>query len=170
MNTPPAIFFVWDGGVMVPIDSLAKIAERSYKPGRVYRLIVEEQRSAAEHRYYMAIVNEGFMNLPEQWKDRFATVDHLRKWCLIKSGFRTEVTHPCETVAEAVRAAKLAQALDDYCIAVRHGRTLTVYLAKSQSYAAMGATEFRASKKAVIELLAGMLDCSVEELSSARAA
>src|SRR6476620_1817728 len=66
MTTPP-IYFTWTGESMEPLARFSRLAEKSFTAGYAYRMIIEEERSAASHRQYMATVHEGWMQLPEPW-------------------------------------------------------------------------------------------------------
>lgn len=163
----PPIYYIWDGHAMVPMDRFARLAEQSFINGRAYRLMVDEERSSASHRQYFAAVREAFLNLPEEWADRFATPDHLRKWCLIKAGFRNERSVVCSSRAEAIRMAAFIREIDDYAVVLASGAAVIHYTAKSQSMHAMGKAEFQRSKEAVLDLLAKIIEVTPDQLSEA---
>lgn len=164
---PPAIYFTWDGHAMLPLDRFSRLAEQSFTSGHAYRMIVDEERSSASHRQYFAAVREAWLNLPEELAFDFPTSDHLRKWALIRAGFCSEIIHPCDSEAEAVRTRKLAKELDTYAVVKRVGQVVHVYVAKSQSYRNMSKREFQESKTAVLDILAGLLNVTADELKTA---
>ena len=154
MSVPSPIYFTWNGEAMEPMDRFSRLAERTFTSGHAYRMIVEEERSGASHRQYMAAVHEGWMQLPEPWDIAFPTEQHLRKYLLIKAGFCT-----ITKVAGAKRVP-----VDDYSIVCEEDGVTTIYQAKSQSYRAMGKEEFAKSKTAVLDLLADMIGVTTTQL------
>jgi hypothetical protein len=152
--TIPPMYFKWLGSFMAPTARFSRLAERTFTSGYTYRMIVEEERSAASHRQYMAAVHEGWMQLPEPWDIAFPTEDHLRKYLLIKAGF-------CD-ITKVVGDRRVP--VDGYAIVCKEDGVLTVYQAKSQSYKAMGKEEFAKSKTAVLDLLADMIGITTTQL------
>jgi len=129
-----------------------------------------DRRSAVSHSHYFAAVNEAWRNLPEDMADDFPTSEHLRKWALVKSGFRDERSIACSSRAEALRIAAFVRPIDEFAIVVVREAVVTVYTAKSQSLRAMGKAEFQRSKDGVLDVLAKLIGTSTEDLKSARAA
>ena len=154
MSVPSPIYFTWNGEAMEPMDRFSRLAERTFTSGHAYRMIVEEERSGASHRQYMAAVHEGWMQLPEPWDIAFPTEMHLRKYLLIKAGF-------C-TITKVVGAKRVP--VDDYAIVCEEDGVTTIYQAKSQAYRAMGKEEFAKSKTAVLDLLADMIGITTTQL------
>jgi hypothetical protein len=120
----------------------------------------------ASHNQYFAAVTEAWKNLPEEYADQFPSVDHLRKWCLIKAGYRDERTIACSSKAEAQRIAAFIKPMDSFAVVVVREATVAVYTAKSQSMKAQGKKDFQESKAAVLEILAGMIGTSSETLKN----
>lgn len=147
--------FRWTGDVMKPLQP--GVAARQYEKGEVYPLEVREERSANSHRAYFAAINEGWQNLPEEQADRFPTPDHLRRWLLIRAGFRDERTIALASKAEALRVAAFIKPLDTFAVIVPREATVVVMTAKSQSYKSMGRAEFQRSKEAVLDALAELI-------------
>ena len=162
--------FTWDGEAMVP--DRPGLADRQYVVGERYRLAVEEERSASSHRHYFAAVAEGWKNLPDEYAERFPTSEHLRKWALIKAGYRDERTIVCSTKAEAQRVAAFMKPLDEYAVIVAREALVVCWTAKSQSVKAMGKKAFQESKQAVLDVLDDMLGTARGTISdnAARAA
>lgn len=155
MDTP--IIYQWNGEAMVPQARFAKACDRAFVVGEHYRLIPHEDRSAASHRHFFAAVNESWTNLPDHLAERFPTSEHLRKWALIKAGYRDERTLVAASKAEAQRLAAFIRPMDDFAVVVVSEATVTVYTAKSQSVRAMGRETFQASKEAVLGVLSEMI-------------
>lgn len=156
------IRFRFDGLVMVPL-SLA-LARQQFEAGETYALERREERSGNSHRHYMAAINEGWSQLPEHMADRFATPDHLRRWLLIRAGFRDERTIVLASKAEAQRVAGFIKPLDPYAVVVPRESTVVVMTAHSQSYKSMGRRVFQESKAKTLDILAEMIGTSRETL------
>lgn len=164
--TSAPIMFTWTGDAMVPRDRrFAYQCDRQFVVGSEYTLVQHEDRSAARHRFFFAAVNEVWRNLPEQIAATFPSAEHLRKWALIRAGYRSERTHIAATKAEALRLAAFIKPIDDYAIVTTSGLSVTVWTAKSQSVRAMGKKEFYESKEAVLGVLADLIGTSKEALS-----
>jgi hypothetical protein len=165
MNEKP-IIFVWSGEAMIPRDRrFAYQCDRQFVVGEHYTLVQHEDRSSLSHRHYFFAISEAWKNLPEQIADRFSSPEHLRKWALIKAGYRDERTHVAATKAEARRLAAFMAPIDDFAIVTATGLTVTVWTAKSQSTRAMNKQEFSRSKEAVLGVLADLIGTSKEALT-----
>ena len=95
--------------------------------------------------------------------------EHLRKYALIKTGFCDTQTWVCGSKAEATRWAANMRPEDEYSIVVAQGNTVLRFIAKSQKMRAMGAQEFQASKTAIMDFIAGLLDVAPAELQGSAA-
>lgn len=155
MTDIPPIAFAWDGESMVPQNG--RLADRHYVVGLSYRLAPYEDRSQRSHNHYFAAVKEAWENLPEDKAERFPTSEHLRKWALIRAGYRDERSIVAASKAEAQRMAAFVKPMDEYAVVVVSEAVVTVYTAKSQSLRAMGKKDFQASKDAVLDVLAAMV-------------
>lgn len=164
------IIFTWDGEVMKPQPRFAKMADRQYVVGEDYPLAPVSSRSQASHNQYFALIHEAWLNLPEAFSERFPSEDHLRKYALIKAGYRDERTLVCASKAEALRVAAFTKPIDEYALVTVRDAVVTVYTAKSQSAASMGKEDFQASKDAVLGVLAAMLGVEPGQLAKAQAA
>jgi hypothetical protein len=156
MNAPQ--LFCWDGEAMRPAPRFAKACDDAFVVGEVYRMEVQEQRSLVSHRHYFATLNDIFMSLPEGTDERIASVEHLRKFALIRCGYRDERTFVCASKAEAQQLAVFIQPMDEFAIVAVTEACVTVWTAKSQSMKAMGKVEFAASKEAVLAYCARLLE------------
>jgi len=158
----------WTGEVFVPLPGHRREVDRCYDVGAVYPMAPYEARSAKSHDHYFVVVGEAWENLPEALTERFPTSEHLRKWALIKAGYRDERSIVCASKAEATRVKAFIRPMDDYAVVIATGAVVTVYTAKSQSMKAMGKAVFQQSKDAVLGVLADLL--GVEPATLARAA
>jgi hypothetical protein len=162
-----ALPFAWDGDAMRPLPGYAEIAAARFSVGEVVTLAPVEARSSPSHRHYFACVREAWVNLPAEHAARFASEAHLRKYALIKAGYRDERAIVCASKAEARRIAAFIRPIDHYAIITVSDAVVTQFTAKSQSATAMSKAEFQASKDAVLGLLAEMLGVDPRALAQA---
>lgn len=158
----PAMYFDWDGEVMRPRNP--KMADRYYTVGEEYRLVPHEERSPRSERHYFACVREAWKNMPEDFSDRCASPEHLRKFALIRTGYRTERTIVAASPAEAQKIAAFVAPMDEYALVIVTQCVVSVYNAQSQSRRAMGRKVFAESKNKVLDYLAAMIKVSRKEL------
>ena len=149
------ITYEWDGNVMVPLNP--RLANKQFVVHQRYRLVPHEERSGRSHGHYFASVKEAFDNLPEHMAEHFATSEHLRKYALIKAGYRDERSIACASQAEAQRVAAFCKPMDEYAVVVVREATVIVFTAQSQSMNAMGKKAFQESKKKVLDALSQMI-------------
>jgi hypothetical protein len=166
-SSAPPIPFAWDGAAMRPLPAFSHSAASHFGIGEVVTLAPVEERSSSSHRHYFACVREAWVNLPAGHAARFATEEHLRKYALIKAGYRDERSIVCASKAEARRVAAFIRPIDDYAVVTVEGRVIVQFTAKSQSPAAMGKGEFQASKDAVLATLAEMIGVDSASLLAA---
>jgi hypothetical protein len=157
MNAPPMIY-EWDGHAMVPLRRFDNLAAAHFTIGELYKLEQIEDRSRVSHNHFFAVLHEAWINLPEEMAERWPTEDHLRKWALIKTGYADQRQHVCSSHAQAVRTAAFIGPMDSFAIITVTNCVLTVWTAQSQSMKAMGKKEFQASKTAVLDYIAGLID------------
>ena len=161
--TAPVIY-TWNGEAMIPLPRFQYICQE-FEAGQTYRLAPYEERSTATHNHFFACIKEAFDNLPEDIAADFGSPEHLRKWCLIKAGYRDERSTVCGSKAEALRVASFIRPMNEYAVVVVREATVTVYTAKSQSHRAMGKQEFAASKEAVLMALSKLIGTDAADLS-----
>lgn len=130
----------------------------------------QKPRSKVSHDHFFAAVQNAYDNLPEDIGGDFADAEHLRKWCLIKSGHRNERRVFVGDRVGAREVAKMVKALDEYALVDVTGGMITVYTAKSQSLKAMGKDVFQRSKDDVFRVLSELIGTDVADLKNARAA
>ncbi len=167
------LLLTWTGEELRPASPWwVKKANEQLIVGERYLVETLHERSAASHRHYFAAINEAFQNLPDEMRERFATSEALRKYALIKAGFRDERSVVCQSYAEALRIAAFVRPLDDHAIVSVSGATVVVLTAKSQSFRAMGKRDFQRSKDEVLRVIAELVGVSADVLqrNSGRAA
>ncbi len=136
---------------MIPIRAHRALCDEQLVVGQHYTVVIEEERSGASHRHFFARLQEIWDSLPDRIQERFPTAEHLRKFCLIKRGFRDERTITFETDTDAARAVAFLKPMDDHAYISHHGCVVTVFTAKSQRLRAMDKAEFQESKQAVLD-------------------
>lgn len=167
MTAPAAILCAWTGEELRPANPLwARRADQQWVVGEQYYVEIRQERSVATHNHFFAAVAEAHSNLPEEAAERFATPDALRKYALIRTGYRDERSIVCNSKAEAQRMAAFVRPMDEFAIVVAIESTVTVWTAKSQSMKAMGKKEFAASKESVLDYIAGMIGVTPDALAA----
>lgn len=147
----------WQNGKFVPVQFYVEECKRNFGEGELVRLEEVQPRSQESHGHFFAVINNAFKNLPEKYAGKFSGPGHLRKWALIKAGYRTENVIVCIDGDQATKSAALVKELDEFAVTVINENVVTVYRAVSQSKRDMGAKTFQASKDAVFGVLAELL-------------
>lgn len=160
------LVYNWDGDAMKPLARFAKVANKQFVVHENYRMEIVEERSQSSHSHYFASLSEAWNNLRDEDAERFQTVEHLRKFALIKAGFADERSIVCASKAEAQRVAAFIRPMDDYAIVVVREATIKVFTAKSQSMRAMGKADFQASKSAVLDIVSAMIGVDSKTLAA----
>lgn len=162
------VMFVWsDDGTMVPQPRFKSVCDKQFAVGAEYPMIVVEPRNMKSHAHYFAALHEGWLNLSEDDTRLYPTEEHLRAWALIECGFFAQREVECETPALAKRMALLARQISPMARIGMKGSKVIVKEAASQSLAAMGPDAFKASKEAVLDLVATMADTTRKDLAKA---
>ncbi|MGE7415857.1 hypothetical protein [Methylobacterium tarhaniae] len=157
--------FTWTGDAMQPAGRFTGLCDRQFVIGERYILAEQEERSSKSHAHYFACVRDGWSSLPEHLADHFPSPDHLRKWALIKAGFRDEVTFTASSKAEAIRIAAFLRPVEDTAVVKVRGTVVFRWTAKSQSLRAMGKEEFQRSKDAVLAVIDELIGTAPGTLS-----
>ena len=144
--------------------------DKNYVIGETKPMAPHEDRSYASHNHEFAWLTEAWRNLPEDIADMFPSPEHLRKRALIDCGFYHETIVDAGTRPAAIRVAAAFRAREEFSLIFVRGHLVFIRTAKSQSRRAMDKKDFQASKTAIMELIAGLLGVSVDELQRARAA
>jgi hypothetical protein len=143
---------------MVVNPRYRKVFEAQFAEGEDYVLVPLEERDMKSHGHYFATLHEGWLNLDEKIAHRWPTETHLRRWALIETGFYNLKTIPCDSPSQAKRFAALCRGFDAFAVILVRGDVVEIYTARSQSAApppvGMGPEDFKASKKAVLDLVA----------------
>ena len=157
MSALPPIHCEWNGEAFVPLARFSPLLDDALVIGERYPLVMEQGRSKRSHAHYFACISEAWSSLPEMVAERFPTPEALRKYALIKAGYRDERSIVCASKAEAGRVAAFCRPMDDMAIVIASDAVVTIYTAKSQSTKAMGRKVFQDSKDAVLRVLSEMI-------------
>lgn len=152
---------------MVPLKRYGNVAARQYSVGEEYPLVVVETRSRASHGHYFAAIAEGFNNLPENIAARFPSPEFLRKWALCESGICDELDITFDNETDAGRQVKFYRGHDHYAQITKIGTRVIIRTARSQSMRVMDKEAFEASKRAVLDTIANLIDVKRKELEQA---
>lgn len=149
--------FRFDNGLMIPANSFhASRANKQFNQGQTYVLVVNEARSPESHKFYFAMLHEAWLNLSEEHAELHPTAEHLRAYCLMKTGHADKSTIVCATPEDAIRTAAIASTRDKIRIIEVSGKVVQVWIPRSQSLRSMGKVEFERSKNDVLDLAASM--------------
>lgn len=160
----------WSGDSFDPLPHFKRRCDATLVIGELYRIAIEEERSAQSHRHYFATIFDAWQNLPTDQAERFQSSEHLRKFSLIKCGYSDQRQIVCASKAEAMRLRAFIAPMDDYAIVTAVESVVTVFTAKSQSTKAMGRQAFNESKQKVLDYVSQLLGVSVDDLRKAEAA
>ncbi|WP_020184804.1 hypothetical protein [Methylopila sp. 73B] len=169
MSTPPPIHCVWDGEAFAPAPRFAKLCDEHFVIGESYPLEVHEERSTKTHNHEFGWLREAWLSLPENIAADFPTPEHLRKRALIEANFYDEQIVDAGTQAAALRVCSAFRAREEFAYVVTRGPIVVIRTAKSQSRRVMDKAEFQASKTAIMEVVAGMLGVTPEQVGRAAA-
>ena len=150
MTSPIAL--VWNGEAFEPANRFwSKKCDERFVVGQSYAMDEVHQRSHASHAHYFAALHDIWQSLPESMAEQFPTEDHMRKYALIRTGYRTTVQHVCKTNAEAERLAAAIRPYDTYQVVTVDGPIVTVHHALSQDMRSMNKGQFLMSKQDVLD-------------------
>lgn len=166
MSTGP-LPFIWQDGCLKPTTPYwASRCEERFTEGEKYTMDQWHARSQASHNQYFASVHEAWLNLNEDQTERFPTEDHLRKFALIKTGYRDERSIVAASKEEARRVAAFIKPLDEYAVVIVREAVVIVYTAKTQKMRAMGKAKFEKSKQDVLDFLAATIRVETRALTN----
>ena len=171
MDSPFPIRFAWDGEHMVPATRYwAREADKRYVVGETYTMDEIFVRSHATHAHYFACIKSAWDSLPDAMRPQFPSPEHLRKYALIRTGYCTQMQHPCKSAAEAERLATIIKPYDTYQVVLIDPETptvVTVYHALSQDHRSMHKARFQESKEAVLNWIGDLIGADPTELRNA---
>ncbi|MCR9130757.1 MAG: hypothetical protein NXI12_14695 [Alphaproteobacteria bacterium] len=164
---------IYDGEAFWPANRYqAKLAAEHYGAGELLALEPVEDRSPASHRHYFAAIREAWKSIPEDQASApwALSPEHLRKYALVRAGYADATTTDCGSNAAALRVAWAMKGLNEFAVIAVHESTVTAYTPHSQSARAMGKKAFQESKDAVLNVIAGLLGVTVDQLPKNEAA
>lgn len=156
MSSP--VNLTWTGDSFEPANRFwASKCDERFVVGQAYTLDEVHARSTATHAHYFATLHDIWHSLPESMTEKFPTDEHLRKYALIKTGYRLETQHFCKTPAEAERLALAIKPYDTYQLVGTDENIVTVYNAISQDMRSMDKQTFQKSKEAVLDFCSDLV-------------
>lgn len=168
--TPILMTYLGNGMFQANPKALTE-CEQHFGQGEVVRMAQVEERSEVSHRHEFAWLREAWQNLPEPLSAAYPSVEHLRKSALIATGWCSTTDYVCATAAEAQRwAANLRREVTEYDVVEVRASVVRVHRARSQKRGAMDKHEFQASKEAILEWVARLLNVEPRTLENAKAA
>jgi hypothetical protein len=161
---PRPILFVRVDNHMVPLPRFQRLFDEQFSINEEYPLITMEERTQASHNHYFAALHEGYLNLAEEYAQEFDSEEHLRHWCLCKSGYCTKQQWVMNSAEDARKLRDALKRENQSTIVAVAGNVATVYTPFSQSMPAMKKQEFEDSKRAVLDLVASMARTTTAQL------
>lgn len=159
------IRMTWDGEALRPRGpAMQALADEQFVVGASHMVELVKERHMGAHNHYFACIAKAWENLPEDEIERFPDPLTLRKWALIRAGFRNEHTMVYASNAEALRQVPFLRSMGSYCVVVVRGAVATVLTPVSQSRADMSAADFKASKRAVLGVIAKLIGVDPQQL------
>lgn len=155
-HRPRPVVFVWTGEHMVPLPRFQQLCDRQFAVHEEYALVIMEERSQASHNHYFAALTEAWKNLAEEYAADFPTMESLRHWALVQTGYCTETSYATKDNAEAKKLAVSLRRASPYAVLQVRRDVVMHFEAESQSRPAMKKERFEASKADVLELVASM--------------
>jgi hypothetical protein len=161
--------FCWNGEAMIPIERSAGIAKKQFTKDAFYVLEPHDPVSHKERGFYFASIKSAHDNLPPDAVERYPTPEHLRKWALIKSGWRKENHTVCDSNDDALRLAAFLRRLDDFAVVIVKESVVQIFVARSQKVGNvedgfMTADEWKRSKQDVLDILSQQIGVTRREL------
>ena len=143
----------WDGEALRPRAGSywSRLADDRFVIGEQYLVTEQLESSARSRSHFFAVLKDHWDSFPDALLERFPSVEHLRKYALIKSGFHNRESVVLGSHADAERVAAFMRPKDEFALVVVTECEVARYTAKSQRPAAMGRTEFQKSKDAVLD-------------------
>jgi hypothetical protein len=160
------VVFEWTGAEMRPLARFDNLVHAQYVVGEHYTL-APIARSRKHHNHFFACIQRAWENLPEEIAEKLPDAKTLRKWALIKAGFRIERVFTANSPEQALAVAAFARPKDGYAVIMIDGNTVTIYEAKSQAELAMDRAEFSKAKRAVLDIVSRLIGVDVTTLRKA---
>jgi hypothetical protein len=160
----PPIDFDWDGESMTP--RVPRLADQHFAVGETYALSPYADRSTVSHNHEFAWLHTAWQNLPEDLTELYPSSEHLRKRALISAGYYNEQIIDAGTNAAALRVATAIRSREEFSLVIVRGPAVVIREAQSQSKRMMGKDAFQLSKTAIMEVVAGILGVTADDLMS----
>lgn len=150
-------------GAFVPLNP--EETNRLFYEGELVFLKPDRKRYWPRHQWFMALIRDAWVSLPDEKREKYPSPDILRKRLLIASGFSIVRSFVCKTNEDAAKYAEfIAPSLDFYTVISIQDNILVLLTAQSQAIDAMDENTFKESCQAVIEELSKMTGSSIEDI------
>lgn len=161
--------FEWNGEAMIPSERFRALAKRQFVKGRSYVLEPHDPVTHKERGFYFASIKEAHDNLSPEAVANYPTPEDLRKWALIKAGWRHENFTVCESADQAAMLAAFLRKLPGHKIIDLRDNVVRLYLARSQKIGDpddgyMTQEEWKKSKQDVLDVLSQTIGVTRREL------
>jgi hypothetical protein len=159
-DAPVILEYLGDGEFRAP-GGWAGRCDKQYVVHERYRMMAEEERSAASHGHQFARITECWRSLPDHLALKFATANDLRKHALIMTGWHHERRLACSSPVNARKCAVFVmQIACEYTLASVAGNVVVVRTARSQKMRGpdrMSGDDFQRSKTDVLDWIDDLL-------------
>lgn len=164
--------FIWTGKAMEPDARFVALARRQFSEGERYVLEPFNPVSHKERGHYFAAIREAWGNLSPEAVARYPNPEALRKWALIKAGWRKENYTVCDTEERALVLAAFLRRLDSLAVVTVDKCVVRIYVARSQKIGRpeddrMTLEEWKRSKQDVLDILANQIGVTRKQLEKA---
>ncbi len=155
---------VWDGEAFRPEARFQWQCRQDYTVGEKYQFEALPMRSIASHDHYFASIADAWLNIREDYPQKFPSPEHLRSWALVETGYCTEKITVYDTAKDARQTSAAIRARDSRVVMQVKGNVLYEWEPLSQKVLQMDAVTFQKSKTEVLDLLASMIGVRPKQL------
>ena len=130
-------------------------------------------RSGPDHRRLFAIINAAYDSWPETHSFQPNSVEHLRAWCLMRTGRFTLVPlrkRNLDFTEQILLVSDICQQLDAFPFIDIEAEDVGIKKPHSMRFDRMSQRQFGPLRDAIEDLLCTELGCTVEALAKAEAA
>lgn len=164
----PQIIYECAGGVMRPLAYLKDLFERTFVPGKRYKLTEFTPRSRETHNHFFAAIKGYWENWPEKYERDLPSADILRKHALIRTGHYVQAVMAHQSIEAATAYVRDFVRYVDYAegsiTTTALGTATVMRIAKTQRKDVMDDAEFQQSKQDVLEFCESVTGIAPEQM------
>lgn len=164
----PQIIYECADGAMRPLAYLKDLFDRTFKPGKRYKLAEFRERSRQTHNHFFAAVQGYWENWPENYERDLPSADILRKHALIRTGHYVQAVMAHQSIEAATAYVRDFIRYVDYAegsiTSTALGTATVMRIAKTQRKDVMDDAEFQRSKTDVLEFCASVTGIPPEQM------